>query len=524
MNNEFTAIALIEYANLINMDYIEHDLSNMNDEFSSCDKLLETIDSCYEYRYILNESSKLDAINNIKKSAIKTLIRKLKALASQLIATIKKLRGIDKIPKDGKYIDMNKALSVLDKIENYDDSDSLSKKYYAGEKIDVNKLQSLINKCNKMIDFVENDEDSDRKLRIIKFILNQSKTLMEDLIKLPYNSPEVIELNKKRFKEKYKYDPKNKTIVFDGETYKIKMSGDDTKLKGLINVKTLDQKSYGTSSNLLNKRGGIYLDDNFFKLKTDEQRAAILSHEIAHLKYHSINAKSRHLDKEMVTDSNVSKASSNRYYNTPFSDNRGFDENIKKLEKLKEKNKNNTRNIDRRKNIENYKKYEDKTKNPHINTDEFEADRYAANKYGDKKYKKALKAYAKEVTKKDSFNKNFDNELNNAKSVINELLEDDSTPEDLKKELRSQLNELNKSSDKSAKYKLIRFISRLMTKYAGHKDLQARFKALKAKVNKDVYKDKAKNEAIELLYDELLLCENINDFEIVLNALEYLND
>ena len=522
MDNELTAIALIEYANLIKMDDIENDLSNMDYEFRSCDKLLETINSCSKYKYTLNESSKSDAINNIKNSAIKTLVRKLKALASQLIATIKKLRGIDKIPKDGEYIDINKTLSVLDKIENYDNSYSLIKKYYVGEKIDVNKLQSLINRCNKMIDSVENDEDNNRKLRLIKYILNQSKTLMGDLIKLAHNSPEVMESNKKRFKEKYKYDPKNKTIVFDGETYKIRMSDDnDTKVRGLINNgASYNQKGYGTSANLLNKRGGIYLDDTFFKLKTDEQRAAILAHEIAHLKYHSVNAKSKHLDKELVTDGNIEKAKSFASYNDLSKNNRGFYKKNKKLKELKEKNKNNKRNIDRRKNIEKYEKANDS----HINTDEFEADRYAANKYGDIKYKKALKEYNKESMRKDNFNKNYDDYINSIKQATSELLKNDNLSEIDRFRLKSILATLHSTDNKSVKYKLNRFIDRLKTKYIRHKDLQARFKALKAKVNKDVYKDKAKNEAIELLYDELLLCENINDFEIVLNALGCLND
>lgn len=531
MTNEMIASALIEYSNLMRMDDIRESFVSMDNEFRLCDKLFETIDNCNHSMYILTEGAKFDNVKKVANSAVKALIRKLKTLISQLLATLKKIAGINKITETGNYIDINKAMSVLDKLNDDIDLDSITKKYYAGEKIDVNKLQSLINRCNKMIDILERNDDQEsvnKKLQIIKNILNQSKTLMDSLFKSSKNlsasgaivSPKVIAENKERFKEKYQYDPKNKTIVVDGETYRVRMSSDrDTEAKGLSNGIRLDHKSIGTSANLLNKRGGIYLDDSFWKLKNDQQRGAILAHEIGHLKYHSVNVKSRHLDKDAVVNGNVEKARTAKSSNFSDYDNRGFDENNKKLEKLVEKNKNNQRNIDRRENIEKYKRYEN-PKIPHANTDEFEADRYAANKYGNMTLKKALKNSVKIANSKKEFNKLYDQAIDQQKKSIDGLLQNDFLSEKDKEDLREVKYKLE---NPSVQVRLNKWLTRMMTKYQRHKDLQARFKALKdTEIKADVYRDKAKNEAVELLCDELTLCETADEVNIVFDALEAL--
>lgn len=522
MTNEITASALIEYANLMKMDDIRKSFSLMNNDFRLCDKLFETIDNCNYSMYSLTEGAKFDNVKKVANSAVKALIRKLKALASQLLATLKKIGGINKIPESGNYIDINKAMSILDKLNGDVDSNQITKKYYAGEKIDVNKLQSLINRCNKMIDILERNDDQEsvsKKLQIIKNILNQSKTLMNVLVKLSSDSPETIKANKERFKDKYKYDPKNRTIVVDGETYRIRMSSDDdTETKGLSSI-SMDHKVVGTSANLLNKRGGIYLDDNFWKLKSDQERAAVLSHEIGHLKYHGVNVKSRHLNKDTVVGGNVEKAKTVKGSNFFDEGNRGFEENNKKLEKLANKNKDKQQNIDRRKNIERYKKYEN-PKIPHANTDEFEADRYAANKYGSKTLKKALKNASKLANDKKEYNRAYKEAINQQKAFIDEFLKNEYLSDKEKEDLKKQKHDLE---NPSIQMRLNKWLTRMANKYQSNKDLQARFKALRdTKIKADVYRDKAKNEAVELLCDELTLCENVDEINIVFDALESL--
>lgn len=184
MTNEMIASALIEYANLMKMDDIRESFVSMDNDFRLCDKLFETIDNCNHSMYILTEGAKFDNVKKVANSAVKALIRKLKALISQLLATLKKIRGINTVGISGNCVDINKAMSALDKLNDDNDDidlDSITKKYYGGEKIDVNKLQSLINRCNKTIDILERNDDQEsvnKKLQIIKKILSQSKALM----------------------------------------------------------------------------------------------------------------------------------------------------------------------------------------------------------------------------------------------------------------------------------------------------------------------------------------------------------
>ena len=80
-----------------------------------------------------------------------------------------------------------------------------------------------------------------------------------------------------------------------------------------------------------------------------------------------------------------------------------------------------------------------------------------------------------------------------------------------------------KLENPSVQVRLNKWLTRMMTKYQRHKDLQARFKALKdTEIKADVYRDKAKNEAVELLCDELTLCETADEVNIVFDALEAL--
>lgn len=123
------------------------------------------------------------------------------------------------------------------------------------------------------------------------------------------------------------------------------------------------------------------------------------------------------------------------------------------------------------------------------------------------------------ATSKKEFNKAYDRAIDQQKKYINGLLQDSGLSES-DKELREANRKLE---NPSAQSKLNRWLSRMMTKYQNRKDLQARFKALKdTEIKADVYRDKAKNEAVELLCDELTLCENVDEINIIFDALESL--
>lgn len=297
-------------------------------------------------------------------------------------------------------------------------------------------------------------------------LLEYASILREEILDESIHGKTKADYAKRAFKEKYNYDPKDKTITVDGKKHRIIIEGeheDANKPRGLNNTKPLATE---TGAYTANKHGGIYLDKNFWKLKNGQRREAALQHEIGHLKLHGINSKSKHLDRELVNDNNIKR--------TSYFGNTADIANIDRMNKLVDKNKDNQRNKDRRDNIDKYKKYE--VPKTHANTNEFEADRYAANKCGTKNAKKCVSEYYKKIDKK------IDREI----------------PKEYKKyfNIRAQI------------------------------DMKQRSKALKDKsIKGSVYTDKKpKNETVELLRNRLALCENIEEMNIINDAISRLED
>lgn len=109
----------------------------------------------------------------------------------------------------------------------------------------------------------------------------------------------------KRFKEDYQYDPKTKTIVVDGNTYKANITPKGNLMCVIVNGKPVWTVNT-TSTSFNNGEPTINIDSNFFKLKGtktkghNRQRAA-LQHEIGHAKLHSYNPSVETTDKRALT-------------------------------------------------------------------------------------------------------------------------------------------------------------------------------------------------------------------------------
>lgn len=90
----------------------------------------------------------------------------------------------------------------------------------------------------------------------------------------------------KAFKKKYNYNPKDKSIIVDGEKYYVDLDVN----KPMMKVKDVNGEEVTeirkTSSGSASSEPTIYLDKTFFKLKNSGRRDAVLKHEIGHLKYH----------------------------------------------------------------------------------------------------------------------------------------------------------------------------------------------------------------------------------------------
>lgn len=176
-----------------------------------------------------------------------------------------------------------------------------------------------------------------------------------------------LEYRVNAFKKKYKYNPSNSTIEVDGNRYKVDLNINDK----TIEVPQPDGSTYHfprTNSSVPNyedkSKSTIYLDVNFFSLPSTKSQDALLQHEIGHI--------------QMLT-----KRKANN------------EKDKKELEK--------TRNA--------AMKYDKSNLNPHANTDEYDADRYAANRVSETSMKRALRHLHKILKNKKNITKDTINEL-----------------------------------------------------------------------------------------------------------------
>lgn len=257
------------------------------------------------------------------------------------------------------------------------------------------------------------------------------------------------EYAKQKFKKKYDYDPKTKTIKGpDDERIKIDMDTKNPTMK-VTNVsgKEVPEKRR-TSSDALSEEPKINLDDRFFKLKNQKRRDAILQHEIGHTKLHSLNSSKPelktkdagndivdnivdNLGKNLIKTNTASKEEVEKMKKTG-SLNIRKNQMLKKYEKDMDENKESSKlrksAYDKfKKDEENYKYYkprklnsdeENKKENRrkpssmtdvHTSAKEFEADRYSANKVGKSELKKALReSYKMNKKKTDKSNEYSD--------------------------------------------------------------------------------------------------------------------
>lgn len=254
-------------------------------------------------------------------------------------------------------------------------------------------------------------------------ILNEStdeEIFIESMEELFEEKASQLEYNIRRFKEKYNFNPKDSTIIVDGHKYKV-----DMKIKDPIAVVPGDPDEYGNrtpmvvkrtlSSELTNKHidtSPIILNKHFFQLKDDKRRAAFLQHEIAHTKLHSTNASYPHTDPKRISPAVVS--------DEIRSQNKQIAKKLKKqgytdgeIKDMRDKSYTKYDDIDNQEDLRNKstatdteqkerlkarlaaKKYVPNENLPnassHADPAEFEADRYAANKVGEKYIKRGIR-------------------------------------------------------------------------------------------------------------------------------------
>lgn len=225
------------------------------------------------------------------------------------------------------------------------------------------------------------------------------------------------EYARRSFKKKYNFEPDkpggNTGTITDkeGRKYKVDMEKSGTMDVGEYQVRRQ------TFADLSDKEGKVNLDKNFFKLKGSnkgERRDAMLQHEIGHQKLHNMNPDNKTMEdknrnmrvfkstiKNMVKDQtggiDISKRGEGETKEEGHDarkqiyDNYGAEDYAKSIKATKEEKN------QREKDHSTAKKFE--KPGAHMNAEEYEADRHAANRTSERAVKRGTRESYKHIYK-----------------------------------------------------------------------------------------------------------------------------
>lgn len=256
-------------------------------------------------------------------------------------------------------------------------------------------------------------------MNILDYMLNDMiETLSNESVFTEKATTEQYRLSK--FKKKYHYDPSKKTIVVNGETYKADL---DHYKSGIMYVKDTEGNKVATirqmSADTRSDDPEIHFDRNFFNLKNSKRADAVLQHEIGHTKLHNSNLDGTHTDKSAISGSafnemikviyRIAEPQYNEYYKSIYGRPMNTAEKKELIRAIKNeimprKDEYMRLSEDRRKGklrddmLKIAKKYAKTSKASHTNTQEFEADRYAANRTSEKDIKRGVRETYKHAT------------------------------------------------------------------------------------------------------------------------------
>ena len=252
-----------------------------------------------------------------------------------------------------------------------------------------------------------------------------------------------VEYTMRQFKKKYHYDPQKKTIIVNGETYKCDLDLKSNTI-GIKNPMTGKTEYYvrQTGASLGDPEKTIILDKEFFELKNNKRRDAMLQHEVGHLKLHSVSG-NYDIFVDKMTDNVIRQKGDPKTYGKTRADIRS--EIVKRLEDNGiSKNNFNEISDTKIKNLRSsiIKDLEKKfignshNKTDHLDAHEIEADRYAINKSSKNQLKKGIR----ELHKKYSSDKTIRREIDGMNDAT-------------RKNLNMSKSEFDQSDDKYTKSK-----------------------------------------------------------------------
>lgn len=315
------------------------------------------------------------------------------------------------------------------------------------------------------------DEIYERLSLIINRELNVTLTVFNESGDIIYTEKMTAEqYHKRNFKKKYNFVPDKDgstkgTITVDGRRYKVDLNR---------------EHEVGHFGDIHNGTDTIYLGKDMFKLSGSGNRDFVLQHEIGHQNLHSISDPNsniteedlmKRLDEEissrkkqlkeklkrsMLTGSEKDDAQRFISMSMPQLEKKFIDENPvvkKKLNQLRSRSKDDTDNRNRTRS--NAKKYDMSKDCDHANSQEFEADRYGANKTSDDNMKSALTRMYKDSFKrgKSSVEKVIEQNKSLYNRDINQLKKDNSHDRMTIKKSSLELAKLERHPDEDPSHK-----------------------------------------------------------------------
>ena len=325
------------------------------------------------------------------------------------------LRGISILNKYNKQHKEHELTPEAQRIKNVDNDPMLNSLMKKGSK----------NKNGYYLDFTDdsNPRDSYTTRKYNLYTNDSDDHIRESAYERYYNGEISLDefitekatreqYRMKAFKKKYNYNPKDKSIIVDGEKYYVDLDVNNPIMKVKDGNGNFTTVARFTSANIMDDNGTINLDKNFFKLKNSGRRDPILKHEIGHIKSNAIKNNGKAESASIQTNYDA-------YVKETFNTTKSFfkqldipmtDKEIMSIIKQQLKDAGITQSTyeptsaerKKQKVIREIRAYIEKkytanrdAYNDHTNYKEIEADRYAANHSSDSNLKKGLREYNK---------------------------------------------------------------------------------------------------------------------------------
>ena len=401
----------------VNVDEFYKNLTEFAKHMTDDINLLESMDKTV-YDTVMARSKKIkdkyiyNALNSMYSDYCQFSIFILSLYTAEITSYYKGISILNKYNKQHREHELTPEAQRIKNIDNNSILNAMMKKgskNKGGYSLDFNDETSATKDyTSREYNLYKYDGDDDYKESVYEKYYNGEISLDEFITEKATRE----QYRMKAFKKKYNYNPKDKSIIVDGEKYYVDLDVNNPIMKVKDGNGNFTTVARFTSANIMDDNGTINLDKNFFKLKNSGRRDPILKHEIGHIKSNAIknNGKAESASIQTNYDAYVKET-----FNTAKSffkqlDIPMTDKEIMSIIKQQLKDAGITQSTyeptsaerKKQKVIREIRAYIEKkytanrdAYNDHTNYKEIEADRYAANHSSDSNLKKGLREYNK---------------------------------------------------------------------------------------------------------------------------------